>query len=169
MIIEISTRARNHLIAAILLGTYTLGAKEAGGRKRRWILLGGPPEKQSQSNLRWMRLISPNNNRRETVLLSRRAQTMAIHANPWPEPLVLPMRKSMSLSHSHSPSLRCIHRLFPPRSISTSASTFDSSASAVGAQWCQTIDPYLKRRVRGLNSVLGLPSVKGKCHSPGVP
>lgn len=71
---------------------------KADGRKTRWIFRKGPPEKQSQSNLRWMRLISPNNNRREAVLLSRRAQTMAIHANPWPEPAVLPMWKFLSLS-----------------------------------------------------------------------
>lgn len=88
----------------------------------RWIFRDEPPEKQSQSNLRWMRLISPNNNRREAVLLSRPAQTMAIHANPWPEPTVLPMRRSLSLpippftfSTLHSPplptSFRFHHRL----------------------------------------------------------
>lgn len=76
-------------------GGRTGGGKGVGrenGRKTRWIFRNGPPEKQSQSNLRWMRLISPNNNRREAfVLLSRLAQTMAIHANPWPEPAILPM------------------------------------------------------------------------------
>lgn len=97
-------------------------------------------EKQSRRNLRWMRLISPNNNRRELVLLSRPAQTMAIHANPRAKrsPAVLRMRKSSS----------AIHLSPHPPSVPSPTSAFDSSASAVGAQWCQTIDPYFRRRVK---------------------
>ncbi|KAL0104556.1 hypothetical protein PUN28_017352 [Cardiocondyla obscurior] len=53
-------------------------------------------EKQSRSNSRWMRLISPSNNRRELVLLSRLAQTMAIHANP-------PVKQSQQYSACESP------------------------------------------------------------------
>lgn len=83
-------------------------------------------EKQSRRNLRWMRLISPNNNRRELVLLSRPAQTMAIHANPRAKrsPAVLRMRKSSS----------AIHLSPHPPSVPSPTSAFDSSASAVGAQ-----------------------------------
>lgn len=88
-----------------------------------------------------MRLISPNNNRRELVLLSRLAQTMAIHANLRAE------RSWQSTSHAkvlvrHPPIF-----LPPPSAIPSSTYTFDSSASAVGVQWCQTIDPYFRRRV----------------------
>ena len=102
--IKMSIRAWNHLTIVILPVTAMDGWAAGGGgrengRKTRWIFRNGPPEKQSQSNLRWMRLISPNNNRREAfVLLSRLAQTMAIHANPWPEPAILPMWKFLSLS-----------------------------------------------------------------------
>lgn len=86
-----------------------------------------------------MRLISPNNNRRELVLLSRLAQTMAIHANPRAKRR---RRYSACESPRYSPILSLSH---PFCTFSTSA--FDSSASAVGAQWCQTIDPHFWRRV----------------------
>lgn len=97
-------------------------------------------EKQSRSNSRWMRLILPNNNRRELVLLSRLAQTMAIHANPRAK------RNRQSTSHAkvpvrHLPIFLSLYYTF------THLYLFDSSTSAVGVQWCQTIDPYFRRRV----------------------
>lgn len=76
-------------------------------------------EKQSRSNSRWMRLISPSNNRRELVLLSRLAQTMAIHANPL-------AKQSRQYSACESPR--------PPSTYPSSFYTFYSFASAVGAQ-----------------------------------
>lgn len=78
---------------------------EGGGFSGR-----GAPEKQSRSNLRWMRLISPNNNRREAVLLSRPTQTMAIHANPWPES----RQYSLCESPCSSPSPFTFSPLHPP-------------------------------------------------------